>query len=289
MPLAADEVDEVRRVDLPGPEVRASDLLPQWSASTAVFAKSPLPGATRRVPRGELARWARAAGLEATSLPAALLLRRRTRTVGEDEAGDRIAQAVAAQASRPLEQITVEVLSLGRPVVPDGELSFKPGGPFRILNRAAHFSLRWSEAGGRSGVLTVEAVIRVQGRWLQARHDLRAGATLDAGAFELREGDLDDASRDYVESFDELVGRRLNRPVRAETALLRAALAVKPDIERGDIVDLRVRIGGVQLRTAARAESAGSRGDLIALRNLESGGRVLARIVDSRTAEVDRR
>jgi flagella basal body P-ring formation protein FlgA len=149
--------------------------------------------------------------------------------------------------------------------------------------------LRWTETGGRSGVLTVEAVLRVHGTWLEAQRDLRSGAVPESDDFELREGYLEDASEAYAERFEELAGKRLNRPIRAAEPLPKRALSAKPDVERGDIVELRVQIGGVRLRTAARAESSGSAGDVVALRNLESGGRVLARILDRETAEVERR
>lgn len=273
-------------IELGGPEVLASDLLPEWAGIDVALAKSPMPGAVRRVPRAELARWATRAGLDAQNFPEALLLRRRTRAVGPEEIVMRLAGALAEQTGRPSSQIEVELLSYGRPQVPDGDLRFAAGGPFRTLNRPARFSLRWSEPGGRSGVLSVEAVLRVRAKWLEARRDLHAGTPARPEDFTLAEGEMENAHAEYVSSFDELSRKRFTRLVRAGAPVPRLALADKPDVERGDVVELEARVGAVRLRIAARAEGSGSAGDVVAFRNLESGSRVTARVLNEKTAEV---
>ena len=59
-----------------------------------------------------------------------------------------------------------------------------------------------------------------------------------------------------------------------------------PLVRRGDLIELALRSKSIRLRVPARAEEAGSLGDRIACRNLESGRRVVATIVDQKRAEV---
>ena len=59
--------------------------------------------------------------------------------------------------------------------------------------------------------------------------------------------------------------------------------------ERGSIVELSVSRGAIRLRTPARAESAGSRGDVIPLRNLATNARVWGRVDSEGAVEAVRR
>jgi len=78
----------------------------------------------------------------------------------------------------------------------------------------------------------------------------------------------------------------LRKPLKAGAALSDDLIEQRPEVERGAIVELTVEVGAVRLRAPARAEGAGSKGDLLPFRNLETNKRVLARVVGARSAEV---
>ena len=59
-----------------------------------------------------------------------------------------------------------------------------------------------------------------------------------------------------------------------------------PLVQRGDLIELAWKSKSIRRRVPARAEEAGSLGDRITCRNLESGRRVVATIVDQKRAEV---
>jgi flagella basal body P-ring formation protein FlgA len=63
-------------------------------------------------------------------------------------------------------------------------------------------------------------------------------------------------------------------------------LAQQETIRRGDLIQLQLRAGGILLQTPGRAEQNGSVGDRITCRNLDSGRRVTATVVEPKLAEV---
>ena len=58
-------------------------------------------------------------------------------------------------------------------------------------------------------------------------------------------------------------------------------------VRRGDLLELQLRSGLILLRVPGRAEEAAAVGEVISCRNLESGSRVMARVLDSKHAEVE--
>jgi flagella basal body P-ring formation protein FlgA len=58
-------------------------------------------------------------------------------------------------------------------------------------------------------------------------------------------------------------------------------------VRRGDLIHLEVIAGAIRLQVPARAEQAGSIGDLIVCRNLDSGRRISAKLVTPKIAQVE--
>ena len=90
----------------------------------------------------------------------------------------------------------------------------------------------------------------------------------------------------YLVLLEHVEGKTLKSSLRSGQALSRAMLLDRPLVRRGDLIELALRSKSIRLRVPARAEEAGSVGDRITCRNLESGRRVVATIVDEKRAEV---
>jgi flagella basal body P-ring formation protein FlgA len=77
---------------------------------------------------------------------------------------------------------------------------------------------------------------------------------------------------------DQVVGQILVRPLTSGMAIP-AHLVERPlDVERADLVKVRVRNGAAVILAEGEAESGGRRGDTIAVRNLASGAKFNAKI-----------
>ena len=91
----------------------------------------------------------------------------------------------------------------------------------------------------------------------------------------------------YLFTEQEIQDKRLKVHLREGEVLEQRMLQKIETVRRGDLIQIRVRSGSVQLQAPARAEQSGSIGDPILCRNLDSGRKVTATIVSSKFAEVN--
>jgi flagella basal body P-ring formation protein FlgA len=79
-------------------------------------------------------------------------------------------------------------------------------------------------------------------------------------------------------TIEQVVGTRLRRPVSMGAELVPDLLATPKDVNRGDSVAVEVLSGAAHLEFTGKAETAGSTGDFIAVRNLSSNRIFQARV-----------
>lgn len=272
-------------IDITSHEVTAGCLAPEVAAfaeadPAAVVARAPAPGVSRRVARAELLRWANGLGLNPEQLPEELILRRAMRLLTSAE----IEQA--ASAAIDTGAVSVEILSTAGPSIPAGEVELECLCRRLALNQPTPLRLRWREPGGRTGIEVVLAVVTVEGQWLEAAESYAAGAALTASGVIEKHGQLPGLNN-YLSS-QQLDGRwTLLRSIQSGQPLTKDLVRSIPLVSRGDLVELRYDAGGIRLRSPGRAEASGSPGDLIPFRNVATGGRVSARLVDQETAYVE--
>ncbi len=285
---------ETVRLALDHDRVTAGDLasvLPGWGEvePAQMIAYAPLPGIERRVGASRLMGWGRRFGVDLTrdEMPEVLLISRHMRTLGPAEAEERLREAVASYYR--IEPGTVEVVLVGFEElrVPSGDLSFEAAGSFQRLNRPSSVALRWREEGGRGGTLWLHATISIVGRYAIAREKLHAKVPLRSEDFEFREGPLPGNPEKFLISHEAVDGMSLKYSLNRGDALRTDLLVKNRAVRRGDLIELQLRSGLIMLRVPGRAEEAAAVGDVIACRNLESGSRVSARVLDSNHAEVE--
>jgi flagella basal body P-ring formation protein FlgA len=249
-------------------------------------APAPAPGARRRVTRGQLIRWARHAGVDEAGLPDAVILERKLRSWPETEAEETIRGLLAETAGIEAGSLEVELQDYVAAEIPAGPLEWSLLGLPAALGEPVRLSLRWRDDGGRTGVESLTGVIRATARVLVAVTELPAGAEIAAPDFVLAEAELSNLRKSYLQRIESTKRWILIRDMRADDLLSEDLLERRPDVERGALVELIAAAGAVRLRAPGRAEGSGSIGDRIAFRNLATDRRVLARLADSKTAEV---
>ena len=117
--------------------------------------------------------------------------------------------------------------------------------------------------------------------------DLKPGTELETSDFRFEEGPLMGPPDRYLLTEQEIQDKRLKVHLREGEVLEQRMLQKIETVRRGDLIQIRVRSGSVQLQAPARAEQSGSIGDPILCRNLDSGRKVTATIVSSKFAEVN--
>jgi flagella basal body P-ring formation protein FlgA len=112
-----------------------------------------------------------------------------------------------------------------------------------------------------------------------AVEDLKPGRVIEAAQLRLDMREDFPAPNVFVASIEQAAGKVLEHPVTAGTALRSQWLEVPKDVARGDLVQVEVWVGGAHLRLPAVAESSGSAGQSIPVRNPESKKRFWATVV----------
>jgi flagella basal body P-ring formation protein FlgA len=188
------------------------------------------------------------------------------------------------QKALGLDNANIEILDFSRFAVPRGAFEFPksslmPNGLWRgrVLYGENHSMPVW-----------VKARITVQRTWVEAGESLVVGKTIDASQLNVRTGPRFPFEPPLVESMQLLVGRKPVRTLAAGTPIALAMLAVAHDVERGDRVEVEVKVGAAILDFAATAESSGRTGDSILVKNPDNGHTFQAKIQDKGHVLVER-
>lgn len=272
-------------VELTDSRIRAAEIFAGADPEMDLGA-APAPGVRRRVTRGQLIRWARQAGVSEDDLPGEVTLVRKLRRWPASEAAETLLGLLAEAAAVEPERVSLELKGFTEPDIPDGPLEWSLLGAPGALDRPARLSLRWRDPGGRTGVESLTAAIRVRAPALAAATDLPVGAVAAPVDFLSTEVDLRNLREPYLSNLEQDKTFVLKFSMKAGEALRADFLEHRADVERGAVVELLVAVGRIRLRAPARAEGEGSAGDRIPFRNLATNQRVVARIADSHTAEV---
>jgi len=270
-------------VRVSGESILVRDLAPALPALAALppeetLGYAPTPGARRLVTRAELARLAERHGVKLEPGPGLCVERAAQRLTRERV--EAALRAALIQAGQPAAQI--ELLGFSRYPVPEGEVEFPRSG--LPVSPRADAPLVWRGrmryGGNRSLPVWARLRLVVEGQGVIATESLSAGRPVQAHQlrvgpvvwFPLAEAPLSETAQ--------VVGRIPRRAIPAGTPVSPGVLQPAHQIERGENVTVEVTSGAAQLRLQARAESSGSAGDSVLLRNPSTGRTFAARVED---------
>jgi flagella basal body P-ring formation protein FlgA len=273
--------------------ITAGDLakvLPAWAEidpSTEV-AHAPLPGINRRLSLPDLMHWAKRFGVavEAEELPDSLLISRHMSRLSEEQAAEHLRAGIARLYEINPDRVRITLHHFRESLVPLAPLEFDLGGPASVFNRPASISLRWRDAGARTGTVPLQATVQVSASHAVARQVLAAQSELHEEDFDFRNGPLPGPPDKFALSRNDVVDKQLKYPLQPGDVLQTWMLAKQETIRRGDLIQLQLRAGSILLQIPGRAEQNGSVGDRITCRNLDSGRRVTATVLEPKLAEV---
>ena len=190
----------------------------------------------------------------------------------------------ALQKSLGTDNAKIEILEFSRFGVPRGTLEF----PKSSLNLNGLWRGRLLYGENHSMPVWVKARISVERTWVEAAETLLVGKAIEASQLNVKTGPRFPFEPPLIESIALLVGRKPLRTLAAGTALAPAVLAIAHDVERGDRVEVEVKVGRAILDFSATAESSGRTGDSIMVKNPENGRSFTAKIQDKGHVLVER-
>ena len=196
----------------------------------------------------------------------------------------------AMRASLPGDAV-VEVADFCRIDVPSGRLEFpraglapptSMGGPLPVIWRG---KLQFSAT--ESIPLWAKVRVLVQRRQVVPLADLPAGKPIDAAQIEVVEAGVHPGLPVGPANAEAVAGWTPRLHLRAGFPIPPGALLAPIVIEKGGSILVEARAGGALLKFEVHAEAAGRLGDLIPVKNADSGKRFRVRVVEKGLARVE--
>jgi flagella basal body P-ring formation protein FlgA len=271
-----------------GDRIRAADLAAAGPAFARVAPEetlgyAPSPGARRMLGPRELERMAARHGIALPPAPGLCVERAMELLTAE-----RVLEALRQAAGDPSARI--EIVEFSRYPVPRGELEFDRSGytaPPEGARAPAVWRGRLRYAGNRSVAVWARVRALVPGTRLVAAEDLPAGRPIQASQLRVEAAELPLFGGAGPQSIESAAGRAPRRAIKAGSDVPAGILEEANAVERGDTVSVEVTSGAAQLSLSAKAETAGRKGDLIMLRNPDSGRRFQGRVGDQGKVIID--
>lgn len=264
--------------------VLVRDLVPEFAALRAApqdfsLAFAPAPGAVRTFSRGELKRFA--AELEIDADPASEICVERPVSVLNPEA--------LLQAMRnSITDYWVEIVDFSRIPAPSGEIEFRLVDLRPTSNPEIGLwkgSVRY--AGNRRFPIWA-SVKALAGTWkVFAETDLPAGKPIARASIHARQVRVLISKITNSISEEDVAGRVPRVTIHAGSEILPGLLEQPKDVMRGEPVKVRITSGSAQLEFDGIAESSGSAGARIQVRNPESNRTFPARVEGKGKAAID--
>jgi flagella basal body P-ring formation protein FlgA len=262
-----------------GDVIRAADLAPAVPAFAAVppdtgVGYAPAPGATRTLDVGDLEREARRLGI-ALGKARQVCFQWPLSVPTPERFREAIVQALDFPGAR------VEIVETSRQAAPPGPLVFsrsslKPP----ASGDATPVQWRGYIEYGKNRRFQVWARVRITAsiNRVMTTEPIRAGEPIAPGQVRLESFEGFPFGDPSANRLDQVIGQSLHRPLTAGVAIPEHWLEKPLDVERGDVVKVRVRNGAAIILAEGVAEAGGRRGDTIPVRNASSGSTFRAKI-----------
>jgi len=176
---------------------------------------------------------------------------------------------------RQLPEGRIDLLDFSRRPVPEGTLEFPLSGLRR--GSAPYWDGFVSYGAGQRFAVWAKVRVRLVAPVVAARDDLAAGRPVSAAQLTLVEREVPPRAG-LIQKIEDALGKQPRRSIRAGSVLRPADLEQPPDVRPGDRVSVEVWSGGAHLELQARAETRGSAGDRIAVKNPNSKQHFFARV-----------
>jgi flagella basal body P-ring formation protein FlgA len=152
--------------------------------------------------------------------------------------------------------------------------------PAARIGRVARFLLAEKSAGGRvRRVGEISARVGAHGPVMRATRAIAAGDLVAADAVTEGDADLDGLPLRPLPAVDGVIGARARRPVAAGAILSSGDVAPALLVRAGEMVTVRVAIGGVTVTGRMVAAGSGARGDVVRVVNAGNRRAQRARVV----------
>jgi flagella basal body P-ring formation protein FlgA len=178
-----------------------------------------------------------------------------------------------------LPQARIEILEYSRQPAPPGELEFPRQG---LREGSPRNGALWSGsvryAGNRRFLIWARVKVTVGVRRVLAMADLKAGQRIEPGQILEQTREEFPSPGEFAVTLDQVAGKWPRLMVRAGSEIRMDQLVEAKDVARGERVRVEVVAGAARLEFDGIAESSGSAGEMIPVRNPDTSRRFRARV-----------
>jgi flagella basal body P-ring formation protein FlgA len=142
--------------------------------------------------------------------------------------------------------------------------------------------------GGREAKrIWVTAHIDVNQEVVVSTHPLKRHYIITKEDICLKKMNLKELPKDVITNPSEVIGKRTRRTVDPDAPLRLNCLEVPPLVRRGDLVTILVETEVLKITTQGVVSEDGGKGEMVKVINTGSRREVFARVIDSRTVEIE--
>jgi flagella basal body P-ring formation protein FlgA len=129
--------------------------------------------------------------------------------------------------------------------------------------------------------------IEVLTEMVVTKRPLRRYQVITDDDIQLKELDLAKVKSNAVTNYEEVLGKRTKRAIKANMVLRTDHLELPPLVKRGDVVSIIAESDGLRITALGEVKKRGCRGERIRVVNLDSKKGIYARVLDSNRVKVD--
>jgi flagella basal body P-ring formation protein FlgA len=176
----------------------------------------------------------------------------------------------------------VDVVAISRNQAPTGKVSFPISGLAASTITDPQTAVTWHGEvlyhGSRKFSIWARVKVSATMTRVVATQLILPGQNVEPEQVRIETYDDFPLRNDIARNLEEVVGRMPRRAIRVGLPIFRSDLIDPLQVQRGDLVDVTAISGGAQLHIPALAETSGKQGDMITLKNAQSGKTFRARI-----------
>jgi len=259
-----------------------------------VLGRAPLPGNSRRVDEDYIKLRLKQAKVDlkrvSLQVPAGILVFRESVTISREEIKRAVSNFIYANIPYDKDRVKIRKIEVDSDVtLPKGNVSYRIE-PLRNAEFSGKvpFPIHFTVNGLFQKRILAMAEISVLTNVVVARKSLRRHGRIEEDDIELKEKDLSKTRSNIITDPEEVLGKRAKRSIAAGTILRPDLIEYPPMVKRGDVVLVVANSAGLRITAlGVVSEREGRLGEKIKVENLDSKKNIYARVLDSKTVEVD--
>ncbi|TAJ08705.1 MAG: flagellar basal body P-ring formation protein FlgA [Nitrospirae bacterium] len=216
-----------------------------------------------------------------------------SKVVVQEVTSEQLRQAVRTYLERRLkgkaEEVEVQILNVDEPVtVAPGILEVRVKGRGLLENFGRRlFDVALLVDGREVRALRVLAEITVLADVVTVTRTVQPQETLEAEDLTIARLPLPGESHDFLTEAEQAVGKRVTRPIRAETPVRMSSLAIPEVVHKGEDVTIEFKHGGLLIQASGTSKMSGHVGQPVTVLNQDSKREVRGIVVGPGVVRVE--